>query len=194
MSYQKSLRANALVIFILLALITVLIVAIAFFVHVEVASAATINVPADQPTIQAAVNAAVNGDIINVSAGTYDEQVVIDAKNVTLQGTGNATILQPTSAAILSALYTYPVGVLPGWNGLNLAGVILVKNAGSVTVQDLLIDGTNVTSLTPTIAISGVSVAPASGASQSFTSPVAYTVTAADSSTQTYVVTVTVLP
>ena len=50
-----------------------------------------------------------------------------------------------------------------------------------------------VTALIPTIAVSaGASVSPASGAAQDFTSPVTYTVTAADSSTKTYTVTVTV--
>ncbi len=54
--------------------------------------------------------------------------------------------------------------------------------------------GTDVTSLVPTIAIStGATVSPASGVAQDFTSPVTYTVTAADSSIQTYVVTVSVI-
>jgi hypothetical protein len=48
--------------------------------------------------------------------------------------------------------------------------------------------GTNVASLTPTIATTGVGVSPASGVSQNFTSPVLYTVTAQDNSTQSYYV------
>ncbi|GAG83587.1 unnamed protein product, partial [marine sediment metagenome] len=54
--------------------------------------------------------------------------------------------------------------------------------------------GTAVTALVPTITITGASVAPASGAAQNFTSPVEYTVTAEDASTQVYTVTVTVAP
>jgi len=54
--------------------------------------------------------------------------------------------------------------------------------------------GTSLLSLIPTIAITGVSVSPTSFAAQNFTSPVIYTVTAADSTIQTYVVTVTALP
>jgi hypothetical protein len=42
------------------------------------ASAAVIAVPADQPTIQAAVDAAVAGDVIRVSPGVYPERVRID--------------------------------------------------------------------------------------------------------------------
>ena len=52
--------------------------------------------------------------------------------------------------------------------------------------------GTSVTALTPFITTTGATVSPPSGTSQDFTSPVVYTVTAADSSTQAYMVTVTV--
>lgn len=54
--------------------------------------------------------------------------------------------------------------------------------------------GTDVTALAPTVTITGASVSPASGAAQNFTSPITYTVTAADGSTQTYTVTVTIAP
>jgi hypothetical protein len=53
--------------------------------------------------------------------------------------------------------------------------------------------GTNLTALTPAITLSaGATVSPASGTTQNFTTPVTYTVTAADASTKTYSVTVTV--
>jgi len=54
--------------------------------------------------------------------------------------------------------------------------------------------GTNVTNLAPTITLSaGATVSPLSGAGQNFTSPVTYTVTAADGTTrQAYIVTVTI--
>ena len=53
---------------------------------------------------------------------------------------------------------------------------------------------TNVSALVPTLSHSGVSVIPASGAAQNFTNGVTYTVTAADKSIQSYVVTVTFAP
>ncbi|MFH1319798.1 MAG: S8 family serine peptidase [Bacteroidota bacterium] len=53
--------------------------------------------------------------------------------------------------------------------------------------------GTDVTTLLPTITITGASISPLSGVAQDFTDPVIYTVTAADSSTQDYTVTVTVV-
>ncbi|MDR2418435.1 MAG: leucine-rich repeat protein [Treponema sp.] len=55
--------------------------------------------------------------------------------------------------------------------------------------------GTAVTSLAPVIALSPkASVIPASGAARNFTGPLVYTVTAEDGTTQTYTVTVIVLP
>jgi hypothetical protein len=54
--------------------------------------------------------------------------------------------------------------------------------------------GTVVTSLTPTVTITGASVSPPSGVAQDFTGPVTYTVTAEDGSTRAYTVTVTVTP
>lgn len=47
--------------------------------------AATINVPADQPTIQGAENAANAGDVIVVANGTYNEQVNINQSNITIR-------------------------------------------------------------------------------------------------------------
>ena len=46
--------------------------------------AATIRVPQDQPTIQTAINAAQNGDLILVSPGTYNENITIAGKTITL--------------------------------------------------------------------------------------------------------------
>src|SRR3569833_2912034 len=52
--------------------------------------------------------------------------------------------------------------------------------------------GTDQTSLDPTITITGVSVRPASGVAHDFSSPATYTVTAADTTTKSYTVTVTI--
>jgi len=62
---------------------------------------------------------------------------------------------------------------------------------GANTISLTVPNGTGLTSLTPTITITGASVSPASGVAQDFTLPVDYTVTAADGSTKTYTVTVT---
>jgi len=50
--------------------------------------AATVHVPADQPTIQQAINAATNGDLILVSPGTYLERINYQNKIITIRSTG----------------------------------------------------------------------------------------------------------
>ncbi|MDP8202587.1 MAG: hypothetical protein P9M11_10680 [Candidatus Tenebribacter burtonii] len=43
-----------------------------------------INIPADQPTIQAGINAAVNGDIVLVQPGIYVENINYNGKLITV--------------------------------------------------------------------------------------------------------------
>jgi len=62
---------------------------------------------------------------------------------------------------------------------------------GANTVALTVPYGTDLTNLTPTISITGASINPASGASHDFSTPQTYTVTAADSTTKDYIVTVT---
>jgi formylglycine-generating enzyme required for sulfatase activity len=105
-----------------------------------------------------------------------------------------------TVTAADGSTQTYQVTVTPA---LNPAKAIIdfniispVTATGVITEADHTITitvpwGTDLNSLTPTITHTGVSVSPASGEAHGFTSPATYTVTAADSSTQAYKVTVT---
>ena len=63
-------------------------------------------------------------------------------------------------------------------------------NETAKTVSLVVPYGSDVTSLIPTITHTGASISPNSGVAQDFTSPVTYTVTAENSTTQTYTVTV----
>jgi hypothetical protein len=65
----------------------------------------TINVPANQPTIQAAINAAVNGDEILVAPGTYHEAVNFSGKTIQLRSTdGPAATTIDTSGMNVSSV------------------------------------------------------------------------------------------
>src|SRR5579875_383102 len=59
----------------------------------------TIHVPADKPTIQAAIDAANSGDTVLVAPGTYTENLIISKKEITLTSSGGpqATILDDSS-------------------------------------------------------------------------------------------------
>lgn len=71
-------------------LLTICVVGM-FLVLAGTASAVTRNVPADYATIQAAVTAADPGDIIQVGAGTYPENVTVD-KSLNLTGASSSTV------------------------------------------------------------------------------------------------------
>ena len=61
----------------------------------------TIHVPADQPTIQAGINAAINGDTVLVSAGTYYENINFSGKAITV------TSASGPAATIIDGSKTY---------------------------------------------------------------------------------------
>src|SRR5262245_23192392 len=51
----------------------------------------TLNVPADYPTIQSAINAANNGDTVLVAPGTYYENINFNGKAITVTSSSGAS-------------------------------------------------------------------------------------------------------
>ena len=111
--------------------------------------ATTINVPADQPTIQGAINAAVNGDSVLVQAGTYTENINFNGKaiNVSSAKGPKVTIIDGNHAA---AVATFTSGetkksVLRGFTLKNGLGGVIISNSSPTVTQNLVTGNSGVT-------------------------------------------------
>jgi len=127
-------------------LLTICAVVVFMFAFSITANAVEWNVPGDG-TIQAVIDGATSGDIINVAAGTYDEQVVIYNKSLTLQGAGETTIIQPSGPELMP---TPSIPWIGGGTGTMSAIVSVETAGGEVTIRDLQIDGSLITSKSTT--------------------------------------------
>lgn len=87
-------------------------------------------------SIQAAVDAAADGEQITIRPGKYVEQVTIIGKNLTLVGRQGAVIQAPEAMADTLSLVTPPEDPQEG------RPIILVAEA-EVTLRDLVVDGRN---------------------------------------------------
>ncbi|KGK28681.1 S-layer family protein, partial [Cellulophaga sp. E6(2014)] len=103
-----------------------------------------------------------------------------------------------TAADGTAQVYTITVSLAPALSSdkditsFTIDGETVNNPATAFTIT--LPAGTDVTALSPSITHTGASINPASGVAQNFTSPVEYTVTAADGTTQVYTVTVSLAP
>ena len=91
------------------------------------------------PTIQAAVDAAQNGDTVQLGAGTFREQVTVTDKTITINGSGQGqTTIESPDAAGLASNTSYR-----GNNVYSIVGVKQTTSATGLTIQNLTIDGRN---------------------------------------------------
>ena len=91
------------------------------FVGTSTTIAGTINVPADQPTIAAAISASVNGDVINIAAGTYNEHSLNPGgKAITIQDTlnGDGSLATTIDASQLGRVFFFNSGEGHGGQGM----------------------------------------------------------------------------
>ena len=98
------------------------------------ADGATINVPGDYSTIQLAIDVASPGDTINIAAGTYVENVIVN-EFVTLAGAGVDTIVQPAVSNPNPCTGSSLCG--------GLASNVFLVQADNVIIHDLTVDGDN---------------------------------------------------
>ncbi|MEI6501447.1 MAG: right-handed parallel beta-helix repeat-containing protein, partial [Armatimonadota bacterium] len=106
------------------------------------AFAATINVPSGQTTIQAAINAAVTGDVVVVAAGTYAENLDFKGKAITVRSTNplspavvGATILD---GANKGSVVTFQTGET---TASLLSGFTITRGSGALDVHGILSGG-----------------------------------------------------
>ena len=116
------------------------------------ALADTINVPADQPTIQAAIDFAVDGDVVLVAPGTYVENINFSGKNIvvessdgaattTIDGNGIGTVVvftqgETREAVIRGFTITNGNGSSEGYGGGGIR-----TNGASPTIEENIVTG-----------------------------------------------------
>ncbi|HEV2351619.1 MAG TPA: choice-of-anchor D domain-containing protein [Terriglobia bacterium] len=99
-------------------------------------AATIIHVPADQPTIQAAINAAVNGDTVQVSPGTYTENINFNGKAITVTSTGGPQVTIIDGGGITAVVaFATAEGLTSVLNGFTVTNGLYGYQGGGVSIQ-----------------------------------------------------------
>ncbi len=123
----------------------VLVFVCCLFMNSLVLSGATINVPADQPTIQAGIDAAASGDEVVVATGFYFETINFNGKSITVRsssgnpddafidGSGSGPVVTcangESSSTVLSGF------TITGGSAIN-GGGMYISNSSSPTITN----------------------------------------------------------
>jgi hypothetical protein len=108
-------------------------------------AAATIGVPAQQPTIQDGINAAASGDTVLVAPGTYFENINFKGKAITVTSSGgpNVTIIDGDDSGVVVTFATSETlkSVLSGFTIRNASTSGIEVSSSSPTIKGNIISG-----------------------------------------------------
>jgi predicted outer membrane repeat protein len=107
------------------------------------AAPTTIQVPADYPTLQLAINAAGSGDTIVAAPGTYPESIIFIGKSITLTSSGGPQVTTIDGSGFLKSVITYQGSSGVGTStlqGFTITGGDTVIGGGVLTDTDLNVD------------------------------------------------------
>lgn len=100
-------------------------------------SGKTINVPADIPTIQQAIDAAGNGDTIKIAAGTFTGALIIDGKTLVLKGASSSSTFVEGGTANGVTIDHSPGVLIENLSVRNSVKGILVVNNSNVEIKQV---------------------------------------------------------
>ena len=109
------------------------------FLLVSLAGAITIHVPADQPTIQAGINAANNGDTVLVSPGTYKENINFLGRAITVESSNGASVTiidaEQTGTVVTFSNGETSASILQGFTIENGDATSVIGEGGGISVE-----------------------------------------------------------
>jgi hypothetical protein len=115
-----------------------------------------IHVPGDQPTIQAGINAAANGDTVQVAPGTYNENINFSGKAITVSGAQVEIGNQTSLATVIDGGHKGPVVTFSKGEGAQSVLTGFTIQNGNAVSQSYDGGGILISGASPTIAINNI--------------------------------------